>query len=414
MPGQRPSKPSLEPDDKLQGVRMLERLQPLLARLRSAGCQRDRAGNRQLFYDEVCSLILLTFFNPILKSLRDLQKASGLKQVRQKLGVSETSLGSLSEALRVFDPQLLVEIIQELLWQLPDSPTADPRLKNLAHVPTAVDGSLLRALPQITQAAFATRKDRGWKLHAQFEVLRGVPTAMHVTDASGKQAASEAAVLASKLKAERCYIVDRGYEKFALFNAIAAAGSSYVARVRNDHVLTVTEERALSPEAVEAGVLKDSLGQMGSPKSQRIEHPDHLQRQVQIRVPIHAKRLKRGGRRRQAASQDIVLVTNLLDVPAEILVLLYRFRWLIELFFRWLKCVLGCRHLVSASPAGIQIQMYCAWIACLLIQLATGQNLKPKQWTYKLFCLYFNGLADEDDLLAHFQELAAAAAKNAS
>jgi hypothetical protein len=101
------------------------------------------------------------------------------------------------------------------------------------------------------------------------------------------------------------------------------------------------------------------------------------------------------------------LVTNLLDVPAEIIVLLYRFRWLIELFFRWLKCVLSCRHLLSQDPRGIQIQMYCALIACLLIQLACP--IKPNQWTYKLLCLYQQGWATDEELLEHLRERAAAA-----
>lgn len=394
----------------LQGVKFLQQLQPLLARLRGTACERDKAGNRELFYDHLCGLILLTFFNPSLKTLRDLHSASRLAQVRKKLGCREASLGSLSEALRVFDPELLVPIIQDLLRQIPDSPTADPRLKSLAHVPTAVDGTLLLHLPQITQACFASRSDRGWKLHAHFEVLRGVPTFGRVTDASGQGAASEKAVLRSSLQADRCYITDRGYEEFALFNAIVTAGSSYVCRVRNDHHFTTEETRELTPESLAVGVLEDVVGKVGSPKSKRIEHPNHKQRRIVVRVVEHPKR---GGRRRRGASQELVLITSLLDVPAEIIVLLYRFRWLIELFFRWLKCVLSCRHLISQSAEGIQIQMYCALIACLLIQLAAGRDVQPNQWTYKLLCLYAQGWASEEEVLEHLRERAAAAQTNA-
>jgi hypothetical protein len=394
-------------DRPLQAVKLLERIGPLLARLRPAGCERDRAGNRRLYFDHVCGLILLTFFNPSLKSLRDLQAASRLAQVRKKLGCSEASLGSLSEALHVFDPELLVEIIQELLGQIPDSPTADPRLKELAHVPTAVDGTLLRQLPQITQACFASRRDRGWKLHTHFEVLRGVPTFAQVTDGSGRETASEKAVLRRSLAADRCYITDRGYEDFSLFNAIVGAHSSYVCRVRNDHHFTSEHSRQLSDEARAAGVLEDCVGRMGSRKSKRIEHPQHDQRRIVVRVTPHPKR---GGRRRTAATQDIVLVTNSLEVPAEVIMLLYRFRWLIELFFRWLKCVLSCRHLVSQSAAGVEIQMYCALIACLLIQLAGGA-VKPNQWTYKLLCLYLHGWASEEEVLAHLESRAAATSR---
>ena len=390
----------------IQGLRMLQNLEPLLGRLRRAGCERDRSGNRRLFFDHVCGLILLSFFNPSMKSLRELQAASRLDHVRRKLGCNKTSLGSLSEALRVFDPELLVEIIQELLAQLPDSPAADPRLKELRHIPTAVDGTLLRQLPQITQACYALRKDRGWKLHAHFEVLRGAPTFASVTDASGRGAASEKAVLKSSLQADRCYIKDRGYEDFKLFNAIVAARSSYVCRVRNDHHFNVAETRALTPEAEAVGVLEDVVGRMGSPKSKRIEHPDHDQRRIVVRVVEHPKR---GGRRRTAATHDIVLVTSLLDVPAEIIVLLYRHRWLIELFFRWLKCVLDCKHLLSNDRGGIQIQMYCALIACLLIQLVCP--FKPNQWTFKLLCLFQTGWATEDEVLDHLRERLEAAKK---
>lgn len=392
--------------EAFQGVKFFQRLQPLLKRLRDEACERDQAGNRELFFDQLCGLILLTFFNPTLESLRNLSAASRLAQVRKKLGCRETSLGSLSEAMRVFDSDRLVEIIQELLGKIPDSPAADPRLKQLKHVPTAVDGTLLRQLPQVTQACFASRKDRGWKLHTHLEVLRGVPTTARVTDASGKGPASEKAVLRDTLEADRCYITDRNYEDFSLFNAIVAAKSSYVCRVRNDHHFTTEQARAISADAQAAGVLEDASGRMGSPKSKRIEHPDHPQRRIVVRVVEHPKR---GGRRRKAASQEIVLATNLLDVPAEIIVLLYRYRWLIELFFRWLKCVLSCRHLISQSENGIEIQMYCALIACLLIQLAAGCDVKPNAWTYKLLCLYAQGWASEQEVLAHLRQQAAAA-----
>jgi hypothetical protein len=244
-------------------------------------------------------------------------------------------------------------------------------------------------------------------LHTHLEVLRGVPTFACVTDGSGKGEASEKAVLRSALQPDRCYITDRGYEEFSLFNAIVAAQSSYVCRVRNDHHFQADETRVLTAEALAAGVLEDTLGRMGSPKSKRIEHPDHTQRRIVVHVTEHPKR---GGRRRAAASHDIVLVTCLLDVPPEIIVLLYRFRWLIELFFRWLKCVLSCRHLISDCENGIQIQMYCALIACLLIQL-TGGTVKPNQWTYKLLCLYVQGWATEEDVLEHLRERAVAATK---
>ena len=97
------------------------------------------------------------------------------------------------------------------------------------------------------------------------------------------------------------------------------------------------------------------------------------------------------------------IATNLLDVPAEIIALIYHYRWTIEIFFRFFKHLLGCRHLLSQSKDGIEIQSYCAIIACMLISLWTGR--KPTLRTYEMSCWYFCGMADDEELLAHLNRL---------
>jgi len=67
--------------------------------------------------------------------------------------------------------------------------------------------------------------------------------------------------------------------------------------------------------------------------------------------------------------------------------------------------MLGCRHLLSHDPVGIEIQAYCAIIACMLISLWTGR--KPTRRTYEMICHYFVGWATEDELLAHLAKLKA-------
>lgn len=79
----------------------------------------------------------------------------------------------------------------------------------------------------------------------------------------------------------------------------------------------------------------------------------------------------------------------------------------IELFFRFFKHVLGCRHLLSTSPEGVEIQTYCAIIACLLLALWTDG--RPTLRTHEMICLYLQGWADEDELIAHLKKLKPAA-----
>jgi hypothetical protein len=125
----------LKPRD-IQGLKYLDRLLPLLDQLHEVGCQRDKAGNRCLHYDQYCVLVLLYLFNPVLRSLRALQQVSTLKNVQRKLGCSRASLGSLSEAVEVFDPQRLCAIIETLAADV--KPVRDVRQSHLTQQLMAV------------------------------------------------------------------------------------------------------------------------------------------------------------------------------------------------------------------------------------------------------------------------------------
>ena len=227
-----------------------------------------------------------------------------------------------------------------------------------------------------------------------------MPSRIDVTVGKNSGKADEKSVLRQALQPDHCYVMDRWYAEFKLFNDIRAARSSYVCRIRdNSNLDAVEEERPLSDEAREAGVLRDVVVRMGK-NSKPEAQPDHPIRVVMVRMTPHKKRGKQSG----SPSDGILrIATNLLDVPAEVIADIFRHRWLIEVFFRFFKHILGCRHLLSTDPVGIQIQTYCAIIACLLISLCTGR--KPTLRTYEMICYYFNGMADEEELLAHLAKL---------
>lgn len=108
-----------QPDKTIvQGVKYLKRAFGLLERLAPAGAERDTAGNRELLFSHYTGLVLLSFFNPAMQSLRGLVDLSHLKKVQRQLGNQSTSTGSLSESPRVFDPDLMVPIIEELIGQV--------------------------------------------------------------------------------------------------------------------------------------------------------------------------------------------------------------------------------------------------------------------------------------------------------
>jgi hypothetical protein len=382
----------------VRGLKYFDQLAPLLERLHHVGCERDRAGNRTLHYDHYCMLVLLFFFNPVVKSIRGLQQASELKNVQKKLGCPRTSLGSLSESVAVFDPERLKEIIAELGGQL-EPLGRDPRLKDIRDTVTLVDGTLLSILPHLSEASLKPTANSGlvkWRLHTHFEVDRYVPRRIDVTPDGGGDH-DERAVLERTIESDRLYVMDRGYAKFALFNRIVAAKSSYVCRIRDNSVYEVIEERPLSDAAKAERVTSDKVITLGSDAAEKLEHRVRL---VTIQAKPHQKTSKAPA---PGCDGLLRIATNLLDVPAEVIALLYHYRWTIEIFFRFFKQILGCRHLLSGSKNGIEIQTYCAIIACMLISLWTGR--KPTLRTYEMVCWYFIGMADLDELLAHLEKL---------
>lgn len=387
------------------GMKLLQELLPLLDRMHDVGCERDKAGNRKLHFDQYCLLVLLYLFNPVVRSLRSIQQASELKKVQRLLGCPRAALGSLSEAGSVFDAERLKEIICELGAQL-EPLGRDNRLQDVRQKLTLVDATLISALPRLMQASWLkSRTGKGlvkWRLHTHFEVDRYVPTRIDVTP-DGGGIHDERAVLERTIESDRLYVMDRGYAKFAVFNRIVGAGSSYVCRLRDNSVYEVLEEHALTDADRAAGVLSNQLVRFFNQANAR---PDHSIRLICIATSPHTSRGKRGSGSTGPESDGILrIATNLLTVPAEIIGLIFRYRWTIEIFFRFFKHILGCRHLISHNENGIEIQTYCAIIACLLIALYTGR--KPTIRTYEMICLYFCGLAGEDELLAHLAKLAA-------
>ena len=373
-------------DKNIQGLKYFDRLQPLFAPLHDIGTERDRADNRVLHFDQYASLILLFFFNPILTSLRGVQQASCLEKVQDQLGCERTSLGSLSAAARVFNAEPLQHIVGELAQEaLPLQAGKDAEvLRGL----TAVDGSLLPALPKMAWALWVDEEHRAAKLHLHFDVFKGVPSYATVTDGNG----NEKKQLRAALQPGRLYAIDRGYAEYQLFQDIIDAKSSFSGRIRDNAVYEIAEERPLSEEARKAGVVWDRVVWLGGVQSGRV-----FKQKVRL-VAVANGKTDAAGR-----PEVLLLASDRLDLDAAWIALGYKYRWTVELFFRWFKCILGCQHLLSTCQNGVTIQVYLALIASLLIALWTGH--KPSKRTFEMLCHYFAGWATEEELLVHVRKL---------
>lgn len=370
---------------KLQGLKYFELIDGLLERSRPVGTERDRANNRKLFFDQYAALLILYYFNPTVTTLRGLQQFTTLEKVQRLCGVRPTALGSLSEASRVFDPGALEPIIAELAAKAGRSSTAMPAAKEAALAGLiAVDGSLLKALPRMAWALWQDATHRAVKRHVAFAVFPGVPVQATLTAGNGP----ERDELRRMVRPGGFYVADRGYADYSLFRDFDRQGVRFLIRVQENAVFEVERENSLSDADIAAGVVRDvTLKRLGTEK-----HNALLERPLRL-VKVQGAE----------PGQTWILATNHLDLPAELVVIAYRYRWQIELFFRWLKCVLGCRHLLSQNSAGVTLQVYCAIIAALLIGLWVG--VKPNKRTCEMLCHYLSGWATADEIERHLNKL---------
>src|SRR5262249_42800335 len=287
----------------------------------------------------------------------------------------------------VFDATLLHEVLTTLGARLrPHLPMAE----HAALAPLiAVDGSLLPALPRMAWALWQDEQHRAAQMHVAFAVLRPGPVGVTVTAGNG----SERAEWRRLVQPGGFYVVDRGYVDYSLFQELHDLPCSFLCRVKDNAAYEVQEERALSPTAVHAGVVRDAVVRRLGPA-----HHARL-----LPQPFRLAQVATGEARADGRADVSVLVTKRLELDAELLAVAYRYRWAVELFFRWVKCVLGCRHLLSQGLNGVRLQVYAAFIASLLISLWVGRA--PTKRTYEMLCFYLSGWATETELIAHIDRL---------
>jgi hypothetical protein len=337
---------------------------------------------RQLLAADYLSLFLFGLLNPVVRTMRGLCAASDLARVRQEVSRRHVSLGSFSECQHLLQPELLERIFEELAAELPGQSGGDPRLR--AHDWLARDGSLFAALPRMSWALYGGGRSGAHKaarLHLNYHVLEGKPVRAQL--AEGRRC--ERAVWKEQWQPGEAYIGDRYFaEDYSVLGQLQELNSRYVLRLREPAVITVEEELPVSQEDRQAGVRRQAWARLGATARTR---------SARVRVLWLEKK----------ADGEMILLTNVGpdELPAALVVLLYRRRWQIELFFRWIKCLLGCRRWLAESQQGATIQMYLALIAAVLLQLYTGR--RPTKRMLELIQFYLLGVASLDELTQGLQ-----------
>ena len=209
-------------------------------------------------------------------------------------------------------------------------------------------------------------------MHLKFSVLR--QTACDALVTAGN--CCERKTLRKFVKKGEIIVADRYYGlEYGFSSELKQMGASHVIRIRNNPRMEMVEELAVSETDKAAGVhwqAKVELGDQWQGEPIRV-----------VCVEVDGKQL--------------LLATDL-EIEAELIALIYRYHWQVEQFFKWLKSILGCRHLLAESPKGVAIQIYSALIAALMLQAFTGK--RPGKRAMELIRMYLMGYADLEETIA--------------
>lgn len=356
--------------EKVEGGRLVRQLERCVEQLRD----QNPHGNQELFFDDVFLAYLLAFFNPSLRSLRVIEDFSQTKQAQRHLSTPRICRSTLSDFNRLADPERLRPIIAELRNALHRKFAGQwpSDLYGLMKKVLAVDGTFFSAAADVAWA-IGHRNQTATRHRARVDVQLDVQTWLPEVIAVPESGEGEARLASQHVQPGAIHIYDRNYGSFELLAAhyqlqegTWEPRANFVVRAKQKHLtFASTETRALTSEQQQHKILSDQLGHLTGSTQQ-------FSTSIVVREVVF---LGDDG-------EEIRLLTNLLDVPVEVIAELYRHRWQIELFFRWLKCYAHFDHLTSHSRSGVLLNFYVVIVGVLLMYLHIGG--RPSKYAFIL------------------------------
>lgn len=209
-----------------------------------------------------------------------------------------------------------------------------------------------------SQWAYYASKPCGVKAHVIYDADAAHPIYAAMTPARGSDIA---AAREMPIEPGATYVFDLGYYDYAWWAKLDEAGCRIVTRFKSSTPLAVTAELKV---ARKSSILSDRIGLLPRRQAKNRRNP--------FSDPVREVRV------RTESGKILRILCNDLDAPAEEIAALYKRRWAIELFFRWIKQTLRIRHFLGTSENAVRIQIAVALIAYLLLQLAAAAQKAVK------------------------------------
>ena len=279
-------------------------------------------------------------------SLREIEAGLSSHAARlYHLGGRSVSRSTLSDANRQRDARVFLGLFEALL------PLAAPAQRTeMGEVLRLIDSTTLPFAGSGADWAQVSATTSGAKLHLVLDPDAGLPVYFEVTPAKVNDIT---AAKAMPIEAGATYVFDLGYYDYGWWAALGEADCRIVTRFKKNTPLEVIEEPPLPKGAI---ALSDRIGFLPRRMAKSRANPmADAVREITVRTDT---------------GKILRLFTNDLDSPADDIAALYKRRWQIELFFRWIKQTLKIKAFLGRSLNAVKIHIAAALIACLLIHIA--------------------------------------------
>ena len=328
-------------------------MQPIEAIIASISEIIDQESRSQkLFFADFVKKLLFAYLEQV-SSLRSLVIELQSNQKCRDLGLFYTPFSTLKDGFSRFPRESFKGLFEMAL--------ASIKLKQIKYLDEiglfrVIDGSLFPTLLQMNWSEYRKAKN-AFKLHLSFELNRMIPTEFVL----GSGRSSERLFLESILEKGVTYIADRGYASFEIIAKLLKADAYFVFRVKANVLTEVQEVLAIKLEELPL-CFREVRDELVIFKNDQHQNKVRL---IQFKV----------------AGSRFRILTNRFDLSTLKVIILYAYRWQIELFFKYLKRTLNGLHLFNHSENGIEIQFYLLMsLALLLLKMKQDcQKLKPRK-----------------------------------
>ena len=303
-------------------------------------------GVRRLSTEQLLLTLLLAQVHEA-RSLRDIEALLESQDARRyHSGLPAARRSTLADATATRPAEVFTGVLAALIGRLTRQVPQD--LKDCVRL---IDSTTVPLSRLSADWSRFSAKMCGAKAHVVYDPDASCPLYLGITPARVNDIT---AAKAMPIEAGATYVFDLGYYDYAWWALLDAQACRIVTRLKANTPLQVVETLPLPPDA--PAIVSDRIGFLPARLAASRHNP--MQNAVrEVKVRIDTGKLLR-------------IVTNDLDAPAAEIAALYKRRWAIELFFRWIKQTLKLRHFYGHSENAVRIQIAVALIAFVLIKLA--------------------------------------------